>query len=571
MRSRPITRFVPPRGEKCRLETGDKMQSGDHRTRPSPAIRRPAPGLAKSILQGTSANLFGLILTFAQHVLLVPLFLHSWGGRLYGDWLALTAAAGYLSLLEGGFQRYLTNRMNAAWELGDPKQFHRLVHTGIVFSIAVTGVGAVVVALGALFVPWPKLLGLSILDQNLSGATLALAGLSLLASIPAGIVGSIYRCLREYPRGVSLANLARLLQVLAIAAALWQGKGILTIAALLSFAPLLAMFACIVDIRARHPEVRLGAGDASLRLLAKSLRPSFYFLLLPLSHALWVQGSIIILSSVRSSAVLVVYTTTRTMFMVVRQALNQINLAAWPEITRLFAHGDRARIRRLHRSVCVLSVVASGLICGYLLTFGPQVLRLWTTGKVDADPFLLGLFAAYILGGSVWQVSQIVPLATNRHRPTSLRYLGAALCSVAASLWLVPRYGVRGSAAALVLGDTAFLSVAVPKQACRLVGENGSRLFTDLAWRGAFALAAGSATGYLLKATIGAGPPGRLLVATALFGMAALVAAIALLSRREREWLLPMGKLLVLRIPVLRQWLGARPLAEKVVKVDAAS
>ena len=549
----------------------EKEQSRDHRTRPSVAIRQPAPGLAESILQGTSANLLGLILTFAQHVLLLPLFLHSWGGRLYGDWLALTAAAGYLSLLEGGFQRYLTNRMNAAWDLGDPKQFHRLLHTGIVFSVAVTGVGAVVVALGAFFIPWPKLLRLSILDQSLSGATLMLAGLSLLASIPAGIVGGVYRCLKEYPRGVSLANLARLLQVLAIAAALWQGKGILTIATLLLLAPLLAMLAGIADIRARPPNVRLGARDASLRLLVKSLRPSLYFLLLPLSHAFWVQGSIIILSSVRSSAVLVVYTTTRTMFMIVRQALNQINLATWPEITRLFAKGDRARVRRLHRSVCVLSVVASGLVCGYLLTFGPQVLRFWTTGKVDADPFLLGLFAAYILGGSVWQVSQIVPLATNHHRATSLRHLGAALCSVAASLWLVPRYGVRGSAAALVLGDTAFLSLAVPKQACRLLGENGSRLFTDLAWRGALALAAGLATGYTLEQFLGDGSPGRLLVATVLFGMAALVAALALLSRHEREWLLPMGKRAAMRIPVARRWLGPPPRTEKVANVDAAS
>ena len=538
---------------------------------PSAKHQPPSPGVAESILQGTSANFVGLILTFAQHVLLVPLFLHSWGSRLYGDWLALTAAAGYLSLLEGGFQRYLTNRMNAAWDLGDPKQFHRLLHTGIVFSVAVTGVGAVVVALGALFVPWPKLLGLSILDQNLSGATLALAGLSLLASIPAGVVGGVYRCLREYPRGVSLANLARLLQVLAIAAALWQGKGILTIATMLLLAPLLSMLAGAADIRARHPEVRLGAGDASLGLLTKSLRPSLYFLLLPLSHAFWVQGSIIILSSVRSSAVLALYTTTRTMFMIVRQALNQVNLAAWPEITRLFVQGDRTRIRRLHRSVCVLSVVTSGLVCGYLLTFGGQVLRFWTAGEVEADPLLLGLFAAYVLGGSVWQISQIVPLATNRHRATSLRHLAAALCSVVASLWLVPRYGVRGSAAALVLGDTAFLSLAVPKQTCELVGEKRGHLFTDLAWRGAFALAAGSATGYALRGAIGASSPVRLLAATALFAMAALIAALALFGRHEREWLLPMGKRAAMRIPLVRRWLGAPPLTEKVANVDAAS
>ncbi len=533
--------------------------------------RPPTPSIAESILQGTSANLFGLILTFAQHALLVPLFLSSWGSRLYGDWLALTAAAGYLSLLEGGFQRYLTNRMNAAWELGDPKQFHRLLHTGIVFSVAVTSVGAVVVALGAFFIPWPKLLRLSTLDQSLSGATLMLAGLSLLASIPAGIVGGVYRCLKEYPRGVSLANLVRLLQVLAIAAALWQGEGILTIATLLLLAPLLALIAGSVDIRARHAEVRLGARDASLNLLAQSLRPSLYFLLLPLSHAFWVQGSIIILSSLRNSAVLALYTTTRTMFMVVRQALNQINLATWPEITRLFAKGDRPRIRRLHRFVCMLSVVASGLVCGYLLTLGPQVLWFWTAGKIEADVFLLGLFGAYILGGSVWQVSQIVPLATNHHRATSLRYLGSALCSVAASLWLVPRFGVRGSAAALVLGDAAFLSVAVPRQTCRLLGENRRRLFIDLAWRGALALAAGSATGSTLNQFLGDGSPGGLLAATVLFGIAALATGFVLLRREERQWLLPAGRLLAQKIPLARRCLRVPPGTEKVANVTSAS
>ena len=145
------------------------------------------------------------------------------------------------------------------------------------------------------------------------------------------------------------------------------------------------------------------------------------------------------------------------------------------------------------------------------------------------------------------------------------------MCSVAASLWLVPRFGVRGSAAALVLGDTAFLSIAVPKQTCRLLGENGRRLFTDLTWRGALALAAGAAAGYLLKATIGAASPGRLLVVTALFGMAALAVALALLSRHEREWLLPAGKRLVLKIPLARRCLEARSLTEKVANVDAAS
>ena len=189
--------------------TGPQVEGLRSVTVPPARKQLPTPDLVESILRGTSANLLGLILTFGQHVLLVPLFLHSWGSRLYGDWLALTAASGYLSLLEGGFQRYLTNRMNAAWELGDSKQFHRLLHTGIVFSVAVTGVGAVVVALGAFFVPWPNLLRLSTLDQSLSGATLMLAGLSLLASIPAGIVGGVYRCLKEYPRGVSLANLVR--------------------------------------------------------------------------------------------------------------------------------------------------------------------------------------------------------------------------------------------------------------------------------------------------------------------------------------------------------------------------
>ena len=491
--------------------------------------------LGGRVFLGTSANALGLILTFGQHIVLVPLFLAYWGTELYGDWLVLTAVVGYLSLLDGGFQTYVVNRMNATWAVGDRRAFHELLHTGLALYLGVVGVGVALVGLLAWLTPWPRFLGLAVTSSTTSTGIVILAGSALLVAIPGGLVGGIYRCMGENARGVTLGNLGRFLYIFGTAIALWAGGGLLTIAFLMLLTPMFVASLAFADITRRHPEVRFGMGRASRSVLRESIRPSLYFLLLPMSQALWVQGTLVVLSSLMGSSVLVLYTTTRTMFMFVSQARSQITNAIWPEVTALFAITDLARLRRLHRFTSFLSVIGSGLACGYLLVFGAKILEVWTSGRVDGDLTLLCLFGAYVLVGSVWQISQVIPLATNRHREVSLRYLGSAITAVILSLLSVPLLGLYGAAAALLVGDALFLSIPVLKQACHLTQDKHRMLLAELCGRGLLGLTVGLALAFGAFQFVGVQSIWQFFTGTAVCAATMFAALILLLGPAERQ------------------------------------
>jgi len=66
--------------------------------------------MIKRLFRGIGANFLGQIINIASRIVLVPLFLLSWGADIYGEWLLLSSMVAYLSLIEMGDQLYIVNR-----------------------------------------------------------------------------------------------------------------------------------------------------------------------------------------------------------------------------------------------------------------------------------------------------------------------------------------------------------------------------------------------------------------------------------------------------------------------------
>jgi hypothetical protein len=63
-----------------------------------------APGRARRLLAGWSANLFQMILGVTQQVALVPVFLHYWTSDVLAAWLVLYAAGNLILIADAGLQ-----------------------------------------------------------------------------------------------------------------------------------------------------------------------------------------------------------------------------------------------------------------------------------------------------------------------------------------------------------------------------------------------------------------------------------------------------------------------------------
>ncbi len=67
--------------------------------------------LRTRILKSLAASALGPVVTSAFQIITVPLYLHSWGTRLYGEWIILSAVPVYLALTDFGFATVAANTM----------------------------------------------------------------------------------------------------------------------------------------------------------------------------------------------------------------------------------------------------------------------------------------------------------------------------------------------------------------------------------------------------------------------------------------------------------------------------
>jgi hypothetical protein len=92
-------------------------------------------------LRGIGANAVSHAITAVSSIILVPVFLSTWGSQTYGEWLALSAAIGYLTLLDLGIQTYVVNRMSQAYAQNRLSDLHRDLHSSLRVFLAVAILG----------------------------------------------------------------------------------------------------------------------------------------------------------------------------------------------------------------------------------------------------------------------------------------------------------------------------------------------------------------------------------------------------------------------------------------------
>jgi len=433
------------------------------------------------LAHGVSANLVAQILAAVQNIVLVPLFLSMWGTVLYGDWLALSAAAAYLSMMDAGLQMYAVNLMNMHYSRREYNEFHQVLHSALLLYLAMVGTGLVIVACGAAWIPWDRLLHLQLLGGAESSILFLLVAFSALAAIPVGLVAGIYRSIGEFARGQQVGNAMRLVLLLATCVAMRAGRGPLFLAALMAGLPFLTFAVVALDLRKRHSDIRIGIHRGSLRVALPFVAPSLLFFLFPLAYLLSIQGTSILLSAVLGSTSLVLFTATRTVANLAKQLFNAMNLALLPEVTSLYATGDLGRLRNLHLRTCKFTFTVAVAAASFLFFFNGHVFRVWTGGRLQGDPALAGIFLLSAVSSSLWFTSSMFQMAVNMHKNAAARALLTAISTIALSCVLVGRWGSAGVAMALLISETLFSSLGVIKVTCRILHESAPRLLANIA------------------------------------------------------------------------------------------
>jgi len=413
---------------------------------------------------------FSQVVSAAQPIILVPLFLREWGPDLYGRWLSLTALISYVTLLDFGGQNFIGNLLAGFYARGDEDEFRRTLVRGLsLFMVLAAGGFAVLLAVVAL--PGIALVHKAIpLDQH-ERLILLFMGAALLILIPQGVWATVYRATGLIARAMIVGNLIRSAALVGYALLLLNGAGPVAYAAANTAAAVVLAWTAWWDGRRRIPVSRVsGLGLSAARAGLVHLKGALYFWLMAVAAAVNQQAVIIILALTGSRIAVAAYVTHRTASGLIGYIGSFVNTPLWPELTFLHAQARKEMLRHTALlAVKIVGLLSAAAAVGLALLL-PWIYPLWTGRKLSFEPGLLALFLAQGVLASGWATSAWTLLASNQHSRLARWSLSNAVINVSLCLLLVRWCGVWGAAVAALSADIVCGAAVYPRLACRLLG-----------------------------------------------------------------------------------------------------
>lgn len=414
------------------------------------------------IARGLGAGAFGQAVTIVIQLVSIPLFLRYWGIERYGEWLILTAIPSYLALSDLGFGNVAANDMTMATAAGDPERRLITYHStcallGVVFLVLAALVPAI-----ALAVSQTPALGIRHLQQSDVFWVLVVLGGGVAVSQAAGLVSAVYRCEGRYATGTMLFNLLRLAEFLGSAAALAAGAQAVTLA--VAMVVIRSIGTALIHGYALRfaPWSRISVRHAHTSRVRTLTIPALSFLAFPVGNAINLQGFALLVGSLLGTSTLVVFSTMRTVCRVASQAMNLINNAIWPEMSRAFGEANLSMARSLHRGACQASLALGGAAVLILGFAGPHLLQVWTHGKVQVDDAAFRFLLAGVAINALWLTSSVVSMSANRHQRQAAVYMLVSVAGLVLAMPLAHRYGIAGAASATLFIELGMALFVVP-------------------------------------------------------------------------------------------------------------
>jgi O-antigen/teichoic acid export membrane protein len=494
----------------------------------------------RRILHAANAIVFGHSIARLGSLILVPVFLRYWSASLYGEYVALFAAVGYLSSLDIGMQQAVINRLTQAYARRDLEEYKRIQHTALAFYMVLAVTVTVLVAMVVWFLPIPQWIGLRLTRAATAAIVVLLLAAYMMWQMPMRMLIATSQTMGNLARSQWIANFQQILVVVLSGLVLmWRG-GMVAIASLQLLTVALTAVFVLLDVRHRSPQLFPGLVQARFAALKELAHPSMLFCLLLIANLIAFQGSVVLVSAVMGGLAVAVLSVSKTVIDVIRQALYSIGLALCPDFARMEALGEFEKLRKMHRMMVAGTGAITLALVASLWFEGAPLITLWTHGRIEVDVMLLRLFLVFVALQTPWAASSTIATATNRHQAQAVGYFCAAIVGITLVAVLLRPLGLWAVPVGLTLGEAVSCYHFVIKASCNIVGES----YVAFARRYWFGFAAAAAATMIIGWIVHSTMPGPLLLRCIVAGLFTLTIAAACgwvlwLTPEDRALLLP--------------------------------
>jgi O-antigen/teichoic acid export membrane protein len=404
-------------------------------------------------------------------VLMVPIFLSHWSTTIYGEWIALSSVAAYLTTLDLGMNSAVSNDLLSSYVKHDMAAYVRSQHSALAFYVGLAAGVTVLVGVCVWFLPISHWIGLKATTHATAAYVIWLMTVQVIWTMPFGLISGTYRTLGFPAFGAWIGNFRSiLLYAVTIIALCFHGD--MRTLALVQLIPTVSLsVVCLLDIGRRFPEVLPGFSGAKVVVVRDLLRPSLLFALITFAMAISSQGSVLVVSSVLGGAAVAVFSTSRTLANAAMQVVGIIKNAIWPDITMLYAAEEWDKLRATNSLLVIISSSLCIAVASALWFQGSSVVEVWTRGRLHVPPSFLRWFLLYLTLQAPWMACTALPIATNKHHHLAWLYLISGVIGIGTARLLAPRYGLNAVPIGLILGDAVACYHFVIKDTCQLIHE----------------------------------------------------------------------------------------------------
>lgn len=370
--------------------------------------------LGRDITANLLAGMIGRAVNSIGPIVLVPLMIHVWGMKIYGEWLILTAIPVYVMLApDFGLAGAVVNRMAYLTAGGQTQEAVYLYRSSWAVLIC-AALGFVGVGWGiAWLVDW-RLFGVVNLPHAKAAALVGWSCVQIFVLQQGFLVSGIYRSAAANPRWGLMSSVGSALTMSSGAVALSLGAAPEFYLATQLVAQFLWFFVLVRDSRRIMPEFTLAAKGISLTRVKPYILPGLGHAGMPLVNTLQNQGVLLVVGSTLGASAVGAFQTMRIVMNGLKSLMGQFSSAIAVELPALLGRQSTSLVRRIlvRNSQAGFLITAAGIT--FISIAGERVFRLWVGSKAAYDPALMLLLVVslipYVTGASF----SVLLLASNQ-------------------------------------------------------------------------------------------------------------------------------------------------------------
>lgn len=391
-----------------------------------------------TISKNIIANIYGTCIKISNQILLVPLFLHCWDKEFYADWIVLSAVSSFFTISDFGLNTVTSNDFVIKYAKGDRKECDVLLSNNYFMILLLSSMIIVATIIFLFIYDVSVVFNLKKMTRLTASIILFCFVLSIFITMFSGVVNAVYRAISKADKVFFLDNTVRLLEFFILLFGLIFYLEPIFLIILFIFPKIIVCMYKNIDA---HKIFRMNI-NVDIYKLKKKLKPSLLFLSFPIGETVLLQGFTILINAYFGPAILIVFTTTRTLSFSVKHITNVIIASVWPELTIAYSKKNFFLMRTIYRRSLKSSILFVLLASIFLLSVGKCLFTYWTKRTVDFDFNLMFAFLLILNMNNLWNTSMVVLTSTNNHIKLSVYYVFSVIVTLILSVFMAQMHSL---------------------------------------------------------------------------------------------------------------------------------